>query len=77
MSRPPSRCLQEVLDYDVNVTKRVARIEQKIKKYKYRLDPFTYEILQDENIKRLIPYRLELKPKQVLLDWLTSLALRK
>jgi restriction system protein len=38
---------------------------------------FAPGILQDENIKRLMPYRLELKPKQALLDWLTSLVLRK
>jgi restriction system protein len=38
---------------------------------------FAPGILQDENIKRLMPYRLELKPKQALLDWLTFLALRK
>jgi restriction system protein len=38
---------------------------------------FAPGIAQDENFKRLMPYRLELKPKHVLLDWLTSLALRK
>ena len=38
---------------------------------------FAPGILQDKDITRFIPYRLELKPKGALLDWLSSLAPRK
>jgi restriction system protein len=35
---------------------------------------FAPGILEDDNIKRLMPYRLELKPRDQLLDWLASIA---
>jgi restriction system protein len=61
------RALIGVLAIDPNVSKGILTTTS----------DFAPGILQDENIKRLMPYRLELKPKHALLDWLTSLALRK
>jgi len=61
------RALIGVLTVEPNVSKAILTTTS----------DFAPGILQDENIKRLMPYRLELKPKHVLLDWLTSLALRK
>lgn len=61
------RALIGVLTVEANVSKGILTTTS----------DFAPGILQDENIKRLMPYRLELKPKDALLDWLTSLALRK
>jgi restriction system protein len=61
------RALIGVLTVEANVSKGILTTTS----------DFAPGILQDENIKRFIPYRLELKPKHALLDWLTSLALRK
>jgi restriction system protein len=38
---------------------------------------FAPRLMDDPDIKRLIPFRLELKPRDVLLQWLTDLADKK
>jgi restriction system protein len=60
------RALVGVLTLEGNVSKAILTTTS----------DFAPGILRDENIKRFIPYRLELKPKQALLDWLASLARR-
>jgi hypothetical protein len=35
---------------------------------------FALGVLADKNIKRLMPYRLELKPRDALLEWLRTIA---
>ena len=38
---------------------------------------FAPGIVEDEYIKTLIPFRLELKPRDVLLSWLAALRAKK
>lgn len=57
------RAMIGVLTVDQNVSKGIITTTS----------DFAPGVLEDENIKRLMPFRLELKPKAVLLDWLSSL----
>jgi restriction system protein len=57
------RAMIGVLTVDQNVSKAIITTTS----------DFAPGVLEDENIKRLMPFRLELKPKAVLLDWLSSL----
>ncbi|MBC7944386.1 MAG: restriction endonuclease [Burkholderiales bacterium] len=58
------RALAGVLEFHPNVSKGVITTTS----------AFAPGIYEDEDIKRFMPYRLELKPKEVLLPWLASLA---
>jgi restriction system protein len=57
------RALVGVLTIDPNVSKGIITTTS----------DFAPTLLDDEGIKRLIPYRLELRPRNVLLPWLDSL----
>ena len=57
------RALIGVINSDDNVSKGIITTTS----------TFAPEIYKDKNIKRLMPYRLDLKPKEILLPWLQSL----
>jgi restriction system protein len=67
ISRPVTaeevRALVGVLTMDSNVSKGIITTTS----------TFAPTLLNDENIKRLVPYRLELRPRDVLLPWLQGL----
>lgn len=61
------RSLVGVLTIDPNVSKGIVTTTS----------TFAPTLLDDENIRRLVPYRLELRPGNVLVPWLEELANRK
>jgi restriction system protein len=70
ISRPVTandiRAIVGVLTIDSNVSKGIITTTS----------TFAPTLLDNENVRRLVPYRLELRPRDVLLPWLQSLRRR-
>jgi restriction system protein len=61
------RAMVGVLDIERNVSKGIITTTSN----------FAPGVMADENIKRLMPYRLELKPRDALLQWLSAVAAKR